>query len=269
MSLVRRAAVIATGWVGDTLACSAVASSLAEERGFVVDFYIKWPQIQRLLQFDSNFNTIIYNDTRYGRFKLWKSVHEGYELIVKEPSKWSHEEPFTSEIRRMAGCNPKPDFSLPIGDYFRNTNQQIKSLKPRVIISRDLYIRGLGRDIDEFVNMLTPLVDIIWVGLPSGKNSKKGKKNDLYEDAMTICSGDCFVGPEGGLLWLAGALGQKTIYFTERIKQAADVLQRGDSFKAVGNINIFPDKAHSALPLNCTNEYAVNYIVSSLTENNS
>lgn len=260
MSLIKKAAVVATGWVGDTLACTAVATSLVEERGLVVDFYMKWPQLEQVLNYETKFNTILYTDNALGKYRLWQKLHD-YDLIVKEPSGWSHDEPFTTEIRRLAGCEPKPSFALPIGDYFRGMRLNKPNFaRPLLMLSRDLYMRAFGRDIDAFVALLSEHAEISWVGLPPGKNSKKGKNTTLYLDAQKICMADYFIGPEGGLLWLAGALGQNTIYFTERIKHAKDMLKRGDSFKAVGNVNIFPEGRHTALPLDCTNFDAVRII---------
>ena len=259
--LKRRAAVVATGWVGDTLACTAAAISLAEERDFLVDFYMKWPQIQALLSYDERFNTHLYKDNGLGRIRLWSKL-KNYDLIVKEPSQWSYNEPFTAELRRMAGCIPTPEFDLPVGNVLRH-HKQIKPGKPLIVISRDMYTRAFGRDVDLFVRGLEPYFEISWVGLPPDRNSRKGKELDLMQDAEKICMADCFVGPEGGMLWLAGGLGQRTIYFTERIQHVKETLGRGDFFKALGNENIFPNGRHVALPLHCTNDEAIHIIVNS------
>ena len=37
----KKAAVVATGWIGDSIMCSAGALSLHLEKGYEVDFYMK------------------------------------------------------------------------------------------------------------------------------------------------------------------------------------------------------------------------------------
>ena len=96
--LKKRAAVIATGWVGDTIACTAAATSLAE-RGFETTLWTRWPQLKPILDNDKRFKTKTY--WRVNVLSWFKFILEiYYDLVVWEPSKWSYEEPFTSEIRR-------------------------------------------------------------------------------------------------------------------------------------------------------------------------
>lgn len=253
MSLGRRAAVIATGWVGDTLACSAAATSLAQERGFDVDFYIKWPQLLRLLGYDTRFKTHCYKDSRLGHYTLWKQLR-GYDLIIQEPTPWSYQEPFTAEIRRLAGCEPEPNLRIMASDYIPYQTIRPFSVRKQLVVSRDLYKRAYGRDVDALIKMLEQQYDIRWVGLDATKSSRKGKKTDLFHDACIIRSADCFLGPEGGLLWLAGVLGVKTVYFTENIEHISEVITHGDPRKTLGNVNIFPNEGHTALTAYCRND---------------
>lgn len=252
MSLVRKAAVIATGWIGDTLACSAAAISLSQERGFDVDFYIKWPQLLHLLGYDTRFKTHCYKDSRFGCYKLWKQLR-GYNLIIHEPTPWSYQEPFTAEIRRLAGCEPKSSLRMMALNNILSSKLHSTSSQKRLVVSRDLYKRAYGRDVDALMLMLGQQYDVQWVGLDPAQSSKKGKKSDLFDDACIMCSADCFLGPEGGLLWLAGVLGVKTVYFTENIEHISQTVKHGDPHIALGNINVFPNEGHTALPAYCRN----------------
>ena len=109
-----RAAVIATGWLGDTIACSAAATSLAE-KGYKTTLFIRWPQLKPILDKDKRFIT-----RTYWHIKLLKLfmpiINRFFDLVIWEPSGWSYKEPFTSEMRRLAGCDPKPEYSLSLID---------------------------------------------------------------------------------------------------------------------------------------------------------
>lgn len=270
MGLLRRAAVVATGWLGDTIACSAAAASLKEERGFEVDFFIKWPQLLGLLQADPRYQTRIYTDTRWGLWQLRRSFHN-YHLIVREPERWSYLEPFTCEIRRLAGCSPVSSYTLP-RPALRAARSRLdapakplfekprfeKSLfeKPLLCLARDLYKRAYGRDVDDLVRRLAETFTLVWVGLAPGKSSKRGRHRDVTPDAALMCQSDGFVGPEGGLLWLATGLGVRCAYFTEHIAHLAGTTGHGDPWRALGSVNLCPEGEHLALPAHCSNQEA-------------
>ena len=79
----KKAAVVATGWVGDSIMCSAAAQSLHEDKGYQVDFFIKWPQLMRIMEADDRFITRLYQDNFLGRLKLklrlqWWNRSRGY-----------------------------------------------------------------------------------------------------------------------------------------------------------------------------------------------
>ena len=256
MTAPKRAAVIATGWVGDTIACSAAAASLHEERGFAVDFYIKWPQLASVLRADPRYRTHVYQDTRWGRWQLWQRCRD-YHLIVREPAGWTYDEPFTSEIRRQAGCFVRPDYSLPRPPSGLAGSMPAATQRPRLAVARDLYKRAYGRDVDALVSQLNESFELVWVGLPPDKSSKRGRRLDLMPDAVAMCQAAGFVGPEGGLLWLAAGLGVRCAYFTEHIAHVAESTPRGDPWRALGSVNLFPDGPHVALPAQCNNDSAL------------
>lgn len=251
MSHKKRAAVVATGWLGDSIACTAAAASLFE-KGFDVTFYTKWQQLKPILDNDKRFKTVVY-----GKFispKLTRPFFASrFDLIVREPKGWSYEEPFTSEIRRMAGCQPIPEYELQL------TQSQIELSPPNTVptisISRDLYKRAYGRNIEELTNLLSSVAKITWVGLDPKANSKKGQNKDLVSDAAKIYQSDLFIGPEGGLLWLAAGLGKTCVYFSEHIEEICKNIHKGNPRIALGSKNHFPNKHHVCLPTNCSNQH--------------
>jgi hypothetical protein len=246
------AAVIATGWLGDTIACTAAAGSLSEQ-GYKVTLYTRWPQLIPILKNDARFKVKLYRHLKTIKLaRLFLPFF--YEKVVWEPSKWSYQEPFTSEIRRRADCDPEPSYRL-----FLPKHASDLSLKnqPVIAISRDLHKRAFGRDIDQLIQMLSTIGRVEWVGLSPEKNSKHGKVSNLLDDAYQIAQSTVFMGPEGGLLWLAAGIGSPCVYFTENIVEIAKRNQYDSLDHVLGSKNHFPDDSHHiALPPFCTNEDA-------------
>lgn len=252
----KKAAVIATGWVGDTIACTAAATSLYE-KGYQVTFFTRWPQLISILKNDSRFTVRLYWHLKL--LRLIKPILNWYfDVVIYEPAKWSYGEPFTAEIRRIAGCTPMTEYSLFLGSEKAIADTKYQS-RPVITISRDLYKRAYGRDIDNLIVQLKTLGEVQWVGLPYAKNSKHGKASGLLGDAMRILKGDIFIGPEGGLLWLAAGIDKPCIYFTENIVEVAKQNNIQNLDHVLGSKNHFPNKAiYFALPPYCSNEEAVN-----------
>lgn len=251
----KKAAVIATGWVGDTIACTAAATSLYD-KGFEVTFFTRWPQLIPILKNDSRFTVQLYWHLKF--IRLMKPILNWYfDIVIWEPSKWSYQEPFTAEIRRIAGCAPITEYQLFLSPE-RAMVKTSHNSKPVITISRDLYKRAYGRDIDGLVTQLQMLGKVEWVGLPPQKNSKHGKGRGLLGDAISIFNSDIFIGPEGGLLWLAAGINKPCIYFTENIVEVAKQNNAPNLDCILGSKNHFPDKAiYFALPAYCSNEDAV------------
>jgi len=263
MAKVKKAAVVATGWLGDTIACSAAATSL-HDNGYKVSFYVRWPQLKSILDNDKRFETIVFG--KLLTYKIKRPLFPSrYDVIVSEPKGWSYEEPFTTEIRRLAGFVGGSEYSL-----FLSPEQialhMSKGSRPVITIARDIYKRSNGRNISELIESLSLFSEICWVGLSPEKNSKQGKNNSLVEDASKIYNSELFVGVEGGLLWLAAGLGKRCVYFTEHILEVAKKCKRGDPFSVLGCKNHFPNSGHIALPVNCENGYAVDVIQKALIE---
>lgn len=247
----KKAAVIATGWMGDSIACTAAATSL-HDKGYEVSFYTRWPQLKPILDNDKRYKTIVYG--KLISHKIQRPLFKfNYELIIREPEGWSYEEPFTSQIRRMANCEPNSEYQLNLSEI------QIKSWtppqKPFIAISRDLYKRSYGRDLEDLINRLSMVTNIIWVGLDPNTNSKQGKNKDLVIDAAKIYHSDLFIGPEGGMLWLAAGLGKTCIYFSEHIEEICRKISKGNPRITLGSKNHFPNQPHVCLPNNCSNQY--------------
>jgi hypothetical protein len=259
----KKAAVIATGWIGDTIACTAAATSL-HEQGYQVTFFSRWPQLKPVLENDKRFTTRIYP-----HYKLIRLLKYGLEFcfdkVVWEPKRWSYQEPFTSEIRRIAGCEPKPDYQLHLGE----SNTPIKrnqSDRPFIALGRDIYKRAFGRNVDELVSLLSEFADIEWIGLSPDKNSKHGKHHSLLEEAKRIMTTDLYMGPEGGLLWLASGIGMPCIYFSENIDAVAKRNGFQNLDQVLGSKNYFPDKSrHVALPSMCSNQEVLKLVRSTLS----
>jgi hypothetical protein len=254
----KKAAVVATGWVGDSIMCSAAAKSLHEDKGYQVDFFIKWPQLMRIMEADDRFTTGLYQDNFFGRLKLKLSLQQ-YDLVVYEPKMWSHTEPKIVEIRRLAGCRLSSEYILKIAEELP-LGYRVAGSKPLITLSRDIYKKAYGRDIDDFVNILHQLCDVEWIGLAPNLSSKYGKYEDLLPLAQAMKKSDCFIGPEGGMLWLAGCLGVRTIYFTEHFHHVRPPVPDGDPWKSLGIANMFPNANHIALPSYCSNQDAVEII---------
>jgi hypothetical protein len=252
----KSAAVVATGWLGDTIACTAAATSLSE-MGYAVTFFIRWPQLLGILRNDKRYRVVLY---RYLCLKpLLKLILPLYfEKVIWEPDRWGYQEPFTSEIRRIAGCDPKPEYQLLLN---KNTPSDTHSHSPSIAVSRDLYKRAYGRNIDDFISQLNCVAKIRWVGLSAMKNSKHGINQNLIEDARIISESDIFVGPEGGLLWLAAGIGKPCIYFTENIVEVARQNGFVNLDNVLGSKNHFSNQTfHIALAPYCSNFDAVKVI---------
>ncbi len=258
----RTAAVIATGWIGDTIACTAAATSLYES-GYQVTFFTRWPQLRAVLENDRRFTVRIYPHIKV--IKLLKFALEfWFDKVVWEPKRWSYQEPFTSEIRRIAGCEPSSDYKLFLGvtPPLEGRNQ---SGRPLIAFGRDIYKRAYGRNIDELIAMMSEFADIEWIGLSPEKNSKHGKQDSLLSVARRINAADIFMGPEGGLLWLAAGIGMPCIYFSENI----DAVAKQNGFlnlnEVLGSKNCFTDKSmHVALPAMCSNQDVIELVKSTL-----
>ena len=258
----RTAAVIATGWIGDTIACTAAATSLYES-GYQVTFFSRWPQLRPVLENDQRFTVRIYPHLRVIQF-LKYGLELWFDKVVWEPKRWSYQEPFTSEIRRIAGCEPRPEYKLYIG-ALQPPGTRKESGRPLIALGRDLYKRAYGRNIDELITMLSEFADIEWVGLAPEKNSKHGKQDSLLNVARRINEADVFMGPEGGLLWLAAGIGMPCVYFSENI----DAVARRNGYLSLdailGSKNCFSDKGmHIALPPRCSNHDVLELVKSTL-----
>ena len=255
----KKAAVISSGWLGDTIACSAAATSLFE-CGYETTFFIRWPQLKAVFDNDTRYNTRIY-----GRFLTYKIqrplVRVMYDVVVREPERWSYEEPFTAEIRRMAGCEPTSEYSLILSsEQVAMTKAVGTKVRPVIAVARDIYKRAYQRDVSGLIGVLSSLADIQWVGLPPERDSKKGKNTSLIQDASLIYNADIFVGPEGGLLWLAAGLGTKCVYFTEHIVEVSKKIKIGNPCLALGSKNHFVCSSHIDLPAYCSNDFVVQTI---------
>ncbi|TLU85806.1 MAG: hypothetical protein FDX21_04405 [Chlorobium sp.] len=256
----KKAAVISFGWLGDAIACSAAAASLFE-RGYETTLFMRWPQLKPILDNDPRFVT-----RHYGRFLTYKIqrplIRARYDIVVREPKGWAYEEPHTSEIRRIAGCDPVADYSLKLSQkQIAMTKIISPKTRPVIAVARDTYKRAYGRDVDGLVNELSRFADVRWVGLSPEKDSKKGKNVSLVRDASLMYQADLFVGPEGGLLWVAAGLGTQCVYFTEHIVEIAKNLKRGEPCKVVGSKNHFPCSSHIDLPAYCSNDFVVQTIL--------
>jgi len=252
--MTQKIALISNGWLGDSIACTAAAVSIYEERGVKVDFYCKWKQLQPILGQDKRYNFVLFNESFLGNFFL-KNKLKRYTKIYKEPFPWSYKEPFTSEIRRLVGCDPSPQISIDL--KLKRNNLKIN---PQVAISRDLYSRNFGRDIDEFIRVLSMKTKIVWVGLSPHKSSKRGKRKRLIDDLQVILASEAFIGPEGGLMWLSGSVGVPTIYFSENIEDVNKKIKSGNAWSSLGAENIWGSEIHCCLPPFCTNELAIEKI---------
>lgn len=265
----KRAAVIATGWLGDTIACTAAATSLTE-MGYQTTLFIRWPQLKPILDSDTRFITRTY--WRANVLKWFKPIlNSWFDLVVWEPSKWSYQEPFTSEIRRLAGCDAIPEYSLSLNGSRVKSSLVAGTRRTRAVIciSRDLYKRLYGRDIDELISKLSEFADIQWVGLNPDQNSKHGKNNNLVDHAKSIENSDLFLGPEGGMLWLAAGLGKASVYFTEHILEVEKVNGVVNLDRILGSKNYFPqENKYIALPPFCKNQVAVDTIKQALSHRN-
>ena len=258
----KKAAVVATGWIGDSIMCSAGALSLHLEKGYEVDFFMKWPQLMRIMAADNNFQTRLYQNNLLGRLQLKFKLHD-YDLVVYEPKMWSHKEPKIVEIRRLAGCNLNSEYILGVAKDLPLGNRALRN-KPLITLSRDIYKKAYGRDVDDFVKKLRQVCDVELLGLKPNLSSNHGKQEDLLPLAETMKKSDCFIGPEGGMLWLAGCLGVRTIYFTEHFHHVHPKDPEGDPWKSLGIVNMFPNANHIALPSYCSNQDALEIISDAL-----
>jgi hypothetical protein len=255
----KKAAVVSAGWMGDTIACSAAATSLFES-GYDTTFFIRWPQLKPLFDNDSRFVTKLY-----GRFLTYKVqrplIGAMYDLVVREPERWSYDEPFTSEIRRVAGCEPVPEYSLLLSsEQIAMTKVMLPEVRPVIAVARDTYKRAYGRDVRGLIDELSRFADIQWVGLDPDRDSKTGRNSSIIRDASFIYNADIFIGPEGGLLWLAAGLGTKCVYFTEHIVEISKNIKIGNPSLALGSRNHFCRSSHIDLPAYCSNEFVVQTI---------
>jgi len=254
----KKAAVVSAGWLGDAIACSAAAASLSE-MGYDTVFFMRWPQLKPIFDNDKRFTTKYYG--RYLTYKAPRPLFPSrYSIIAREPAGWSYEEPFTSEIRRSAGCEPLAEYNLMLSErQIGMARTRFSTNRPVISFARQCYSRAYGRDIDELADALTGIAEVQWVGLDPTKDSKKGKHLSLEEDASVIYSSDIYLGPEGGLLWLAAGLGTQCVYFTEHIFEIAK-RKSGNPRIALGSKNHFPKASHIDLPPFCPNTHVIDTI---------
>lgn len=255
----KRVAVVSRGWMGDSIACSAAAASLAE-KGYETTFYLRWPQLKPLFDNDKRFVTRLYS--RYLSARVRRPLFPGrYSFVVREPDGWSYKEPFTSEIRRMAGCDPVPEYQLFLSpEQIALARSASAAAKPVVAVARDSFKRAYGRDVHDLISKLSSLAEIRWVGLDPEQDSKNGRTRSLIHDASVIYNADVFVGPESGLLWLAAGLGTQCVYFSEHIVEFSKRIDYGRPDLVLGSRYHFPDRSHIELPAYCTNDYVVKTI---------
>jgi len=254
---IKKAAVVSSGWMGDSIVCSSVASALYDEKKFDVDFYTKWPQLKNLLDFDDRYKTYTYNDNFFSRTILNEKLST-YDLVIREPINWSYEVPKTVEMKILAGCIPTSEYIIKPPPFKRLPLTKTEFHK--IAISKDIYKKSYGRDIGNLIEKLETIYQIAWVGLDSNKSSKHGKKSNLVEDVLTILDCDFFFGPEGGMLWLAGGLGIRTAYLTEHIQHWKPINAAGDCWMCLGSANMFPNGNHLQLPPYCSNDIAFGLI---------
>ena len=249
----KKAAVVNRGWMGDAIACSAAAASLAE-KGYATTLFIRWPQLKPILDNDRRFTTRLYG--RYLTYKVRRPLLPMlYDVVAVEPSGWGYEEPHSSEMRRIAGCDPVPQYQLVLStEQIGLASRGLTKTRPLIAIARDSYKRGYGRDIDALAASLATVAEIRWVGLSPDKDSKQGKNSSLVHDASIIYSSDLFLGPEGGLLWVAAGLGTRCVYFTEHILELDKRIDRGRPSLTIGSMHHFPGGPHVALPAYCSND---------------
>jgi hypothetical protein len=256
----KKAIVVSEGWLGDAIACSAAASSLSE-MGYITTLAIRWPQLKSIFDNDQRFETVVYG--KYLTYKISRPIFPSrFDLIVREPKGWSYSDPFTVEIRKIAGCEPKADYQLYLPKYA--TSKEDFRNRPQIALSRDMQKRAYGRDIEDFFERVSTFADIKWVGLSSSMNSKHGKSHSLLEDAVCIKNSDLFIGPEGGLLWLAAGLGARCTYFTEHILEVERAHEIKGLMKILGSENHFPNANHKALQPYCSNHEAIDIIKAQL-----
>ena len=129
-------------------------------------------------------------------------------------------------------------------------------------MSRDLEKRAYGRNLTEFISELSKFAIIKWVGLPSNKSSKQGVRSDILDTANSIHEAKMYIGPEGGLLWLAAGIGCSCVYFTEHILHLENVNHKVGLDKILGSKNHFPTR-RDILSLHpyCTNAEAIQSII--------
>ena len=252
----KKAVVVSEGWLGDAIACSAAASSLSEI-GYETTLLIRWPQLKSIFDSDPRFKTVVYG--KYLTYKISRPILPSrFDLIVREPKGWSYAAPFTVEIRKIAGVEPKPDYQLYLPNDINSKNEN--RIRPQIAISRDIEKRAYGRNIEDFLQKISTFADIKQVGLDSSMNSKHGKSHSLLDDAVLIRNSDLFIGPEGGLLWLAAGLGTQCIYFTEHIIEVERKHKTKGLMRVLGSENHFPNANHKALQPYCTNLEAIDTI---------
>lgn len=255
----RKAAIFALGWIGDTIACTAAATSL-HDQGYEVFLYTRWPQLAPLLKNDKRYKTVNYFHLNILKV-IEPVIKNSYELIIRSPSKWNYREPHTSEIRRIAGCDIHPAYELFLPNGISSSLSESTPRKPIFSISRDFYKRSYGRNESEFIELLSQVGSIQWVGLDAHKSSKYGKFNSLIPVAEQLIRSDFYIGPEGGMLWLAAGLGVKTIYFTEHIADFEKKLGLSDLRSVLGSKNCFPNcNLHNDIPPYCSNKEAIEII---------
>lgn len=228
------------------------------KKGYQTTLLTRWPQLKELLQNDKRFHTKIYGHINF--VKLLNPLLELYfDLVVWEPKKWSYQEPFTCEIRRLSGCDPTPEYELFLQPKSSKPSLEAPRIRPVIALARDIYKRSYGRDVENLVTLLSKFADIHWVGLDPILDSKKGKGDSIVSDVRVIANSDVFMGPEGGLLWIAAGLGKRCIYFTEHFLEVQKVNQTNNLENILGSKNHFPGNANyvSLAPF-CTNDEAIN-----------
>jgi hypothetical protein len=234
------------GFFGDILFASSIAERLKFMVGYgveQVDFLIGFPQMFELIDNNPFIDNVYVSDSP-SPLPIHQALDETVYDRVYQLGPLSFHLPPPEEFQRLIGIeSPTTTFKVyttpSVDEYVAETINVIReNLSPDQKIlyipynwdvkafrfTKGEYLRGRyqrprdaeipKRDIQKILDSLSQQHYIIFGGLPHGnpQNGSDSLQKSLAIEASVIKHVDWYVGPEGGLLNIAGGLGTKTIY---------------------------------------------------------
>lgn len=233
------------GYFGDSLFASSIANEVKARVQYGVeqiDFLTGWPQVAELLELNPHIDNVFVSD-RPGPMPINSMLDETVYDRVYQLNELSFYLPPPEEYQRLVGINypstrftvyTNPDLDAMVQEELGKIRAQLTDEQQILYIPYNWDVKAFRyteeeyeqgkylapnnhnipkRDIKKVIESLSQYHYIIFGGLPHGKpqNGVESLQKSLLLEASVIKHCDWYVGPEGGLVNIAGGVGTRTI----------------------------------------------------------